>query len=149
MIKALEELFNRLSTSNKVETLSDQDLSLATAALLVEVAAIDQNVDDSEWQQLTLLLSNNFQLSLEEAESLAQTGRQASENSASLYDFTQLINRHCDYSQKITLLKGLWTVAYADSNLSKYEEHIIRRIADLIHVSHSDFIQAKIQVRDS
>ncbi len=148
MIKLFEKIFENVSnTDNQVE-LSNKELNLATAALLVEVAVIDQDFDQREQQQLQKLLMAECGLTDVEATSLIQEAKDASANSSSLYDFTQLINRHCDYQQKISLVSGLWKVAYADGELDKYEEHIIRRITDLIHVSHRDFIQVKIQVRD-
>ncbi|MGH1486686.1 MAG: TerB family tellurite resistance protein [Cellvibrionaceae bacterium] len=148
MIAALEKLFERLSTDNDKPVLSAQDLHLATAALLVEVATIDQNFDEQEWKELQQLLMVQCELNPADAEALANQGKDASSNSSSLYEFTQLINKHCDYSQKIILVEGLWKIAFADGSLDKYEEHIIRRIADLIHVSHRDFIQAKIKIRE-
>jgi len=148
MIKVLESLFEKLKTPEKTATLSEHELNLAIAALLIEVATIDQNLDEKEWRQLQVLLMSECGLSKQEALALAEEGKQASADSASLYDFTQRINQQCSYDQKMVVVTGLWKIAYADGELDKYEEHIIRRIADLIHVSHSDFIQAKIRVRD-
>lgn len=149
MLKILQQLFDQLSETDNKQPLSERDLNLAVAALLVEVATIDQVLDDREWQQLQTLLVEQCALTAEDAKTLAEEGKQASNNSTSLYDFTQLVNAHCEYDQKLALVSGLWKIAYADDFLDKYEEHIIRRIADLIHVSHKDFITTKIQVRDS
>ena len=147
MITALKQLFDKLST-NEDSRLSEQDLHLAMAALLVEVATIDQHFDEQEWATLQTLLMTQCHLSASDAQALANEGREASANSSSLYDFTQLINSHCEYPQKVALVEGLWKIAFADGSVDKYEEHIIRRIADLIHVSHRDFIQAKIHIRE-
>ena len=147
MLKALTSLLDKLQDQQEPQALSEQEIQLASAALLVEVAVIDQHFDEREHQQLQLLLASQCQLSAEDAATLIDDAVKASADSASLYDFTQMINRGCDYSQKLTLMKNLWTIAYADGELDKYEEHIIRRIADLIHVSHRDFIMAKIETR--
>lgn len=149
MLTFLEAIINKISSGTAVDdTLSEHELQLATAALLVEVATIDQHLDDREKQELQTLLIKTCELTDDEAKALMDNALEASSNAASLYDFTQSINQHCSYPQKLSLMTGLWRVAYADEILDKYEEHIIRRIADLIHVSHSDFIQTKIQVRD-
>jgi len=66
----------------------------------------------------------------------------------SLYEFTSLINSEYDYAQKVTLIENMWRVAFADHVLDKYEENMIRKTADLIYVSHSDFIKSKLTVRD-
>ncbi len=148
MIKLIEKMFESVSNTDNQVALSQQELNVATAALLIEVAVIDQDFDQSEQQQLQKLLMAECELTDTEAATLIEEAKEASANSSSLYDFTQLINRHCDYQQKLSLVSGLWKIAYADGELDKYEEHIIRRITDLIHVSHRDFIQVKIQVRD-
>ncbi|MFT6389521.1 MAG: putative tellurite resistance protein B-like protein [Cellvibrionaceae bacterium] len=91
---------------------------------------------------------NECGLSQQEALSLADEGKKASADAASLYDFTQQINQQCSYYRKMVVVTGLWKVAYADDELNKYEEHIIRRIADLIHFSHKDFTQVEVRGRD-
>ena len=148
MIKRIEQFFRQLSASNASEDCSPQQIHLATAALLVEVATIHQNFLESERQQLQTSLCDQCQLSAEEAAELIAEARQASAESASLHEFTRQINQCFEYEDKLQLVRNLWEVAWADGNLDKYEEHIIRRITDLIHVSHRDFIQMKIQVRD-
>ena len=148
MIKQIEQLFAKMTHTETGEALDQRDLYMASAALLVEVATIDQNFDAREWQVLQELLVHQCHLSAQEVDDFIKAAQQASRDSASLYDFTQKINRHFSYSEKIELVRNLWRIAYADGSLDKYEEHIIRRIADLIHLSHSDFIQAKIAVRN-
>ncbi|MEO0443976.1 MAG: TerB family tellurite resistance protein [Pseudomonadota bacterium] len=149
MFKLLEGLIASLAADgNAAEPMAENQLHLATAALLVEVASIDRQFDPQEWASLHRLLKQECQLNDDDAKSLIEEAQQASGKATSLYEFTQHINQLCDYDQKLSLVKGLWKIAYADGNLDKYEEHIIRRIADLIHVSHRDFIQEKIKVRD-
>jgi uncharacterized tellurite resistance protein B-like protein len=60
-----------------------------------------------------------------------------------MYQFTQQVNEHCSVQDKFDLIAGMWRIAYADGELDKYEEYVIRKVADLIHVAHSDFIRAK------
>ena len=42
----------------------------------------------------------------------------------------------------------MWQIAYADGELDKYEEYIIRRVSELIYVAHNDFIRAKQWARE-
>ncbi|MBX2807405.1 MAG: TerB family tellurite resistance protein [Cellvibrionaceae bacterium] len=149
MKKLIDKLFGAPKTAATNTALNRQQLHLATAALLVEVATIDQNIDDRELVQLQQRLVTQCQLSAEDVSALIEDARRSSTQSASLYEFTRCINDYCSYQEKLQLMQGLWGVAYADGILDKYEEHIIRRIADLIHVSHRDFIRAKQQVRDA
>ena len=45
------------------------------------------------------------------------------------------------------VIEHLWEIAFADSRLDKYEEHMVRKIAGLIYVEHKDFINAKLRVK--
>ena len=85
----------------------------------------------------------------EDITSLQQLAEDEARQATSLYEFTRLINDHYDYAQKCALIENMWRVAFSDERLDKYEEHLIRRIAELIYVSHSDFIRTKLKVRDS
>lgn len=143
----LDTLFSNTPQEQSKE-LTDQQLRLATAALLVEVATIDRVFDDTELNRLQSLLEVKFSLSHQETEQLINEAKSASSDSSSLYEFTQHINDHLSEAEKIKLVEGLWEIAYADNTLDKHEEHIIRRIADLIHVRHMDFIRTKNKVRD-
>ena len=55
----------------------------------------------------------------------------------------RLINRHFSQEEKNHIVELLWEVAYADGELDKYEEHLVRKLADLIYVPHRSFIRAK------
>lgn len=151
MISRITNFLEKITNASQEtkEALSASELHIATAALLIEVASIDQHIDELELTALGHTLSQRFSLTQDELNALIEHAKQASNEAASLYQFTQLINRHCDDKEKYDLACGLWEVAYADNILDKHEEHIIRRIADLIHLRHSDFIRAKHHVRDN
>jgi uncharacterized tellurite resistance protein B-like protein len=123
--------------------LSDHQKKLASAALLVEVAMADQEFSDAELEQLIQTLQQKFELGVDETLELVDRAKAESHDASSLHQFTQLINQHCDEHEKFALIKAMWEVAYADGHLDKYEDYIIRKVADLIYVSHSDFIRAK------
>ena len=120
---------------------------LAVAALLIEVATADHVMDGTELNALINLLERKFSLPHEQLLELADLAKTEAAEATSLYQFTQLINNECTASEKFELIKGMWEIAYADNQLDKYEEYVIRKVADLIHVSHSDFIRAKSIIR--
>jgi uncharacterized tellurite resistance protein B-like protein len=149
MKKLIDQLFERFTEIKEEQVLSNTDLHLATAALLVEVAVSDLSFDESERVQLKKLLLSECQLSEADVDTLIHDAENASDKASSLFEFTHIINKHCEYKQKLSLVNNLWKVAYADGELDKHEEHSIRKIADLIHVSHRDFILEKISVREN
>ena len=117
----------------------------AAAALLVEVARADFEQDEFEEQTMAALLATTLQIAPENVALLIENAGDAVESSTSLYEFTREINDHFSYAQKCDLIESMWLVAFADGRIDKYEEHLIRRVADLIYVSHEDFIRRKHQ----
>ena len=120
---------------------------LAAASLMIEVMVIDRSLDHQELCVIKQILQQEFDLDETELDKLIALARQEVRDSTSLYQFTRLVNDHFNQSSKINLIKNLWKVAFADGYLNKYEEAIIRRIAELIYVSHSDFIRAKHEAK--
>ncbi len=129
------------------ESLSEEKLNLACAALLIEVAVIDQEFDDREFAQMQKILQSQFSIPEQDCRALINLAQQESEEASSMYQFTQLVNQYCDHQRKFEIVKGMWDIAFADGELDKYEEYIIRKTSDLLHVAHGDFIRAKHAAR--
>lgn len=116
---------------------------LAAAALMVEIMVIDRTLSEDEQKIIRQLLENQFSLSHEEIETLVRLAHSEVNDATSLFQFTRLINDHFTVHEKRELVENLWRVAFADNQLDKHEEALIRRISELLYVSHTDFIQAK------
>jgi uncharacterized tellurite resistance protein B-like protein len=127
--------------------MDEEQRRLACAALLIEVAVIDNEFDAEEFEVLQSILQNQFDIPAEDCEALTTLAQSECEDSTSMYQFTQLVNEHCSPEEKFELVKGMWTIAYADGDLDKYEEYIIRKVSELIYLSHGDFIRAKHMAR--
>ena len=121
---------------------------LATAALLIEVMVIDGNLDEQELQSISSTLSEMLDISGEQIDELILLSRDEVAEATSLYQFTREINAHYDHDQKMALMMAMWRVAFADGHLDKHEEGIIRRVADLLHILHSDFIRGKLAAKN-
>lgn len=148
MLKKILNFFTAELAHEDGKGFSENQRQLATAALLIEVASVDNSLDNEEFDTLKAVLAERFELSSEQLEELTKLAEQEQEEATSLYQFTQLINQECRPTDKFELLKAMWEVAYADGKLHKYEEHLIRKVAELIYVPHSEFIRAKLEVRD-
>lgn len=149
MLTNLSRFFERhLQAADDAQAVfSTHQKQLAIAALLVEVAMADHQVSDSELARLGHALAKKFLLSQDEIDALIMNARTETNHATSLHQFTQLINQHCAADEKFSLIKAMWEMAYADGELHKYEDYTIRKVADLIHLSHSDFIRAKSIVK--
>lgn len=124
----------------------EHQLKLATAALLIEMMQQDEHEHENEKKVIKHALQEKFSLTEEETRTLYQLARQEVADATDYYQFTNLIARNFSQLQKIQIIEYLWAIAYADNQLDAYEEHMVRRIADLIYVSHKDFIQTKHRV---
>ena len=141
MLKSLfETLFNE-----KIEQKQSSTRELASAALLIEVARADFEITPEELARLIDLLATTFDMSPEDVELVTQQANDQVENAVSLHDFTRVINEHCSPEERNELVGLMWDVAAADGDLSKYEDHLIRRVADLLYVPHQEFIRLKHQ----
>ncbi len=138
----LESLFSEPADTRSPAD-REQQLQLAMAALLVDVARSDWEDAPQERQTIIAALAAQFTLSTEQARALVAEAENTLDVEASLHRFLATLNEHCTQEQKRELVEHLWAVAFADGDLSKYEEHTIRRLADLLHVPHADFIRAK------
>lgn len=127
--------------------LSAHQKQLAVAALLVEVAMADHQFSDDELSSLISSLKNKYTLSSDEISELISVAKSESNHATSLHQFTLVINQYCDNSEKFGLIKAMWEIAFADGDLNKYEDYLIRKVADLIYLPHSEFIRAKNLVK--
>ena len=146
MINKIKDFFNK-KTEESVES-SHSVVNIATAALLIEVMTIDGNMDTNEIASIKKNLSEILDISESEILELIELSQEEVEEATSLYQFTKEINANFDLDQKLDLMTALWQVALADDYLDKYEESIIRKISDLIHLRHSEYIQCKSNARN-
>jgi len=147
-------MFNKIKSilnlsSPEVEKEQEVDISLAVTALMVEIMHSDGKLEVSEHDEMLKAMKNRFDLTDNGIESLLVKAKEASSTSTDFHQFTSLIKDNYSTEQRISFLTDLWQIAMADGHVDSYEEHLIRRIANLIGVYHGEFIHAKIQARDN
>jgi len=146
MIRALKSLFE-MPVEESPEQLEHR-LRLATAAMLIETAQADFGEDKREAAVMTELLCRSLSLPAAEVGQLLEEAQARVEQATSLYEFTRLINDHYSPQRKVQIVEAMWRVAYADGNLDKYEEALIRRVAELTYVPHGEYIRCKLTARE-
>lgn len=124
---------------------ADEARRFAIALLLAELSRADHRVDESEKRTIVELLTNRFELNRQQACSLLERAEAKAEKVVSLYDYVQTLNAQLDYAERCDVIEMLWQVAYADGRIDTYEEHELRKIADLLYVEDPDFIRAKLR----
>lgn len=141
MIERLKKLF-AVPESEPVKPDAHQ-LAVAATALMVQLSRVDNDEDERELKTIVDCAVRAHQVTQEEAEEILQDALAHAEDATSLYQFTGQINDHLDQAQKQALLESIWHVALADGRIDKYEEHLIRRMADLLHLNHREYMQAR------
>ena len=151
MLKALSGFFDQAfsSASDEDEAAArEHELKLATAVLLVEVARADFAEDVTEDEAVASLLERHLELGKHEAEKLISEAKRQADHSASLQSFTRLLHEELDLAEKHRIIEMLWRVALADQELDKHEDHLIRKVAGLLYVSHGDLIRIRNRVTE-
>ncbi|HTN34251.1 MAG TPA: TerB family tellurite resistance protein [Marinobacter sp.] len=141
MIERLKNLFSVPETGKKEP--DPHELAVAAIALMVQLSRVDSTEDERELQVMMDCAIQAHRLSPEEAESVLKNARSQADKATSLYEFTAQINEHLDQNAKQSLLVNIWRVAFADGRIDKYEEHLIRRIAELLELNHREYILAR------
>jgi uncharacterized tellurite resistance protein B-like protein len=145
MIEALKRLLGDTAQAKHEDR--EHARHLAAAALLVEVARADFTQSAQEEAAMAELLRDRLLLSDAECADLLDRAGARVDAATSLFEFTRLVNDSYDAEEKAALIGDLWRVAYADSHIDRYEEHLIRRVAELIYVPHEVFIREKLSAR--
>ena len=130
MIKRIKDLLSNFS--NQEEVIEDEKISSldkACSALLIEVAYADKVFDESEINSLRESLKETYDIDEQIIDELISEAKKTVDESTSLYEYTRVVNDEFNYSDKLELLSRIWKLAFADGDLDKYEDHIIRKIS--------------------
>jgi len=144
MLNKINDFFNTLLATNESETVGQLSIEISCAVLLCEVMRADSVFTENEQDELSAILTKQFDLTAQEVNSILEQAFELSENASDFYQFTSKLNKHYSLDERIKIVTLLWQVAYADGDLANIEEHIIRKIADLLHLRHSEYIATKI-----
>ncbi|MBP8214509.1 MAG: TerB family tellurite resistance protein [Propionivibrio sp.] len=128
---------------------SGKALQIATAALLLEMMRMDRHIAEEERASVVATLREQFGLEANQLETLLELAEEEARQATSYYQFTSLINKSCSAEQKNRIIENLWHVAMCDGHIDAHENHLMRKIADLLYVGHADYIAAKQRARVS
>ena len=147
MLKGIRDFFEQHLAAPAAGPSRRHTLELATATLVAEVARLDGGIDAAEREAVLGAMRQRFSLSEEEAHSLLELAEAESRDATDYYQFTSLIRENYSQEERQEIVELLWQAAYADARLSAHEQHVVRKIADLLYVPHSAYIAAKIHAQ--
>lgn len=147
MIKnLLDKITHAIGTPNPEESHSEDRaaaIRLATAVLMIDVARADHVFEETEFDQVLKLVESHFDLDPEDAAELVNDASDEADDLISAYDFTSVLHKHLDDDEKTRIVGLLWQIAYADGRLDKYEDSLVLKISDLLHVSRPRVMRLK------
>ncbi len=146
MLRVLKDLFVPRSTAQAVP--DEHSLQLATAVLLVEVMRADPALGVQERLAVVSALRRKFSMADDELARLVELAETKARTASDFHQFTSAINEGFSQEQKIRIVEYMWLVAYADGHLDAHENHLISKMAGLLHVTHGEYIAAKLHAKE-
>lgn len=150
MLRTLKDLLDSITVAPAGGTAqAAHSVELATAVLLVEVMRADPELDDKERNAVLEALRERFALADDEVCRLVELAHEKARTASDFHQFTSVINDRFGQDQKIRIVEYMWQVAFADGHLDAHENHVISRVAGLLHVTHGEYIAAKMRAKES
>jgi len=151
MLKTLKDLLDSFTQPAPTQSPAERAhaVQLAAAVLLVEVVRAEAVMDEAERTAMVNALRDRFALSSDEVERLLELAVATAKTAYDYQRFTSSLNAHFTQDQKIQLVEAMWQVAYADTHIDANENHTISKVAGLLHVTHGEYIAAKMRAKEA
>ena len=151
MIDNIKNFFNeKIDTSDQDSHVSsERSVSVATCALLLEMAHADSEFSQSEKDNIISILQANFDMAESDSAELLNLADLERKESLDLWQFTNLINQSYSREEKVKVAETLWRVIYTDGKVDQHEEYLMRKLTYLLNLEHQDMIEAKFKARDN
>lgn len=149
MLRSIGEFISEITRGNRdPQTFDDTDFRLAAAALLVHVATSDSDFGEAEREKLRGILAQRFELDVEEVDALMNSAIRADLEAVDLYQFTSVLNRAFNEEERQRIVEMMFEVAYADGELSEFEDNVVWRASELLHVPSRERVTIRRRVRE-
>ncbi|MCG6923045.1 MAG: TerB family tellurite resistance protein [Acidobacteria bacterium] len=135
-------------TAEGSSAITDRQLRLAAAVLMVSVVRVDRSSRQDEHRALERALSRALDLETEEAAVVARAAEDTIARGASFAETLRHLDAGCTTSQKLRLVEALWRIAFADAELAGQEEYLVRKIAGKLGLTTADLMETKVRARE-
>ena len=150
MLRTLKDLFDSFTApAEQAPAERQHTVQLATAVLLVEVIKADPATGPDEQAALFAALNTKFALTPDELARLVELAEATAQGLYDYHRFTSILNEQFTQEQKIQVVEAMWQIAFADGHLDVHENHLISKVAGLLHVTHGEYIAAKLHAREA
>ena len=142
-----DDIMGRISAEDVAADDRDAAIRMATAVLMVDVALVDSSFDEVEFERMLRLVKNHFGLSTQAAAELINAANAEADELVSVHEFTELLHQHLDDDEKARVVELLWSTAYADGELNKYEDALVLKVSDMLNVSRDLVMRLKLEAQ--
>lgn len=141
--KLYDDIMGRISAEDTAADDRDAAIRMATAVLMVDVALVDSRFEEAEFERMINLIKERFGLGTDAAADLINAANEEADELVSVYEFTSLLKNHLDHTERARVVELLWSIAYADGALDKYENSLVLKVSDLLSVSRGLVMRLK------
>lgn len=145
--RLLAKLQQQLSSPEVEDQTRQNAVHVATAGLLLDLAHADHQMSKGEETRLLQHLRERFDLDDETARDLMESAEEERGASIDHFAFTQVIRRNTSLAERISMIRSMWHIVYADGLLKSDELQMVRKLSELLGVEHRVMIDAKLEVR--
>ncbi|MBW2648326.1 MAG: TerB family tellurite resistance protein [Deltaproteobacteria bacterium] len=150
MIDLVKKFFGKMTKNDSTgREESFHDIRIATCALLLEMSQIDGDFSESERESILSAIREDYHVDDEHATAILEAADEELKGNLDLWQFTNLINHNYTPEEKIKIIEMVWRIAYTDGRLEKHEDFLAHKLANLLHLSHRQLIDAKIKIRET
>lgn len=148
MLDIVKRFFNKATAevSKDANQNTEHDIRVATCALFVEIARIDEKFTDAEMETILSILKEKYGLPQDHADALIAEAEKELEKSVDLWQFSKLINENYSNEEKIEIIETLWRIVYVDGKMDQYEHYLMNKLQNLLRLTHDQLITAKLKV---
>jgi len=151
MLDILKGFFSKSTEDSAMTTVqkTDHDIRVATCALFVEIARIDEKFTQEEMETIISILKEKYNLSQEHADALIAEAEKELKESVDLWQFARLINENYSNEEKVKIIETLWQIVYVDGKMNRYEHYLMNKLKKLLRLSQDQLIDTKLKVLHS
>jgi len=149
MLSSLKRFFSPSAADRTVDSgrdHSEHDIRIATCALFLEMARIDEKFTKEEMETVLSIMQEKYGLSREHADTLVAEADKELEDSVDLWQFARLINENYSIDEKMEIIEILWRMVYVDGKMDEYEHYLMSKLKNLLRLSQDQLIGAKLKV---
>jgi len=132
MLNRIKAFFSAEADAPRTGAHDKREMHIAAAAMLIEAAMTDGQVDDVERKRIGVLIERHFGVPHGDVEQILQESEVKAEAAVDIYSFLRVVNEHFDHQERIMLVEMLWDVVYADGELHDHEANLIRRVSGML-----------------